>query len=474
MMLLPSRSVYFCKPDATIIPSLATVVAIFLFTFSIYYRDEITSTWNTSSTGASGWGSVWGGSRSPSPTAELARELVTLLNQHSPSSAESLEAEKKSKVNRWPAAADEEEEEGWDLMSTFNVTSRQTLIMKRAHEGFVEAIRNNAPIHDSPNSTNAQGIVTVGGGSYFPPLLVSLRLLRRTGTTIPVEVFLPNDEYEPELCEKVIPELNGACRTFHLFDGRISRYQYKVFAILFSSFADVLWLDADNFPLHDAASLFSSAPFQTTGLVTWPDLWQTSVSPAYYEISSRPPTPVSARASTESGQILVSKERHWKTLLLAAYYNYYGPDYYYPLLCQARAGAGDKETFLPAAEAMGLPFYDVKAPTQGLGHFKNKTNRGDGLYRFALVQGDPVSDYEMTRKLGGKASTRSDVAKAAGSSIAPKDESSSFSHYDEVPPFFLHMMTPKCTCSGPTPSPITCGLSYLRNYAKCQLVHGEL
>lgn len=449
-MLLSSRSLCYCKPNASIIPSLAAIVAVFLFTFSICYRDEITSTWNASP-GVSDWAFVWGGTQTPS--SRLARELLALLNLHSPARAESLhtDAAKKARADRWSLVADGADEHDRALMSQLNVTSRQTLIMKKAHVGFVQALEEDeamhllAAHHSANATTSAQGIVTVGGGSYFPPLLVSLRLLRRTGTTLPVEVFLPKEEYEPELCERVLPGLDAACRTFDHLDGRISRYQYKVFAVLLSSFAEVLWLDADNFPLHDVAPLFSSAPFQTTGLVTWPDLWQTSVSPAYYEIAARPPTPVSARASTESGQLLVSKEKHWKTLLLAAYYNYYGPDYYYPLLCQARAGAGDKETFLPAAEAMGLPFYDVKAPAQSLGHFRNKTNRADGLYRFALVQGDPVRDYEITRRSGEKASMGDGAAEATGSPRATsEDESLILTNYEKVPPFFLHMMTPKC------------------------------
>lgn len=449
-MLLSSRSVlYLCKPNATIIPLLATVVAVFLLTFSVYHREAITSTWSTSP-GVADWAFAWGGAHSTASSRNLARELVALLNRHSPARAESLDAAEKTKVNRWsPTSAPTDEDR--ELMSSLNVTSRQTLIMKRAHMGFVEAIEDKVHIH-SPSSANSsentRGIVTVGGGSYFPPLLVSLRLLRRTGTTMPVEVFLPQEDYEPELCEQVLPALNSACRTFDRLEGSISRYQYKVFAVLLSSFAEVLWLDADNFPLRDVGPLFSSAPFRDTGLVTWPDLWQTSVSPAYYEIAARPPTPVAARASTEAGQLLVSKTRHWRTLLLAAYYNYYGPEYYYPLLCQARAGAGDKETFLPAAEAAGLPFYDVKAPTQGLGHFRNKTDRSDGLYRFALVQGDPVSDYEITRRLGDQASMRDDATTATRTPGTVSNEGRpAFSDYDEVAPFFLHMMTPKCTCS---------------------------
>lgn len=437
-MLLPRRSIFYSRPNASIIPSLATIVVGFLFTFFIFYHDEIAWTWSTS-TGVLSWMSASGGTQSSTP--DLARDLIPLLKQYSPTAADSLDEAEKSRIERWTSIDQDDDQ---DLVRTLNVTARQTLVMKKAHMGFVEAIEDKSPVYHSASPEHAQGIVTVGGGSYFPPLLVSLRLLRRTGTTVPVEVFVPRREYEAELCERVLPALDATCRTFDHFDGRIAGYQYKVFAVLLSSFAEVLWLDADNFPLHDVAALFASAPFRATGLVTWPDLWQTSVAPAYYEIAGRPATSVSARASTEAGQLLVSKEKHWRTLLLAGYYNYYGPGYYYPLLCQGRAGAGDKETFLPAAEALNLSFYDVKTPTLGLGHFRNKTNPEEGLYRFALIQGDVVNDYERTMKL--RETSKRDMIDAAENVVGSKDRGSDLADpvYGEVSPFFMHMMTPKC------------------------------
>lgn len=438
-MLLSSRVLFYYKPNATIIPLLAAVVATSLLTLSAYHHQEILSAWESSTT-IPDW--VPGSGGTPGSAPDLAKKLIHLLNEHSPAKADKLDTVGGSKVNRWLEADAIDQ----DLMNVLNITSRQTQILKEAHGSFVRAVEEELPTYNSKSQENTQGIVTVAGGSYFPPLLVSLRLLRRTGTSLPVEIFLPKEEYEPELCEHVLPTLNGVCRTFDHFNGRISQYQYKIFAILLSSFAEVLWLDADNFPLHDVATLFASTPFRETGLVTWPDLWQTSVAPAYYEISSRQPTPVSMRASTESGQLLVSKEKHWKTLLLVAYYNFWGPDYYYPLLCQAHAGAGDKETFLPAAETAGLPFYDVKAPTLGLGHFRNKQNHEEGLYRFALIQKDPVGDYQTNLVLESTAATESDIAMAVGTQASSDGRGPTRPDYNKVRAYFLHMMTPKCTC----------------------------
>jgi Mannosyltransferase putative len=51
---------------------------------------------------------------------------------------------------------------------------------------------------------------------------------------------------------------------------------------------------------------------------------------------------VHVRSSTESGEIMYSKPKHELSLLLATYYNYYGPDFYYPLQSQGAPGEGDR------------------------------------------------------------------------------------------------------------------------------------
>lgn len=382
------------------------------------------------------------------PTTEgqndMAKELLSILEAHSPvlpEISDPIEEVKTAREDLWPAKPDA------DLLDILKMKPQQILAMRDAHRAFTEAVGAKMPKYTPSRHAPRQGIVTVGGGSYFPPLLVSLRLLRRAGTTLPVEVFLPETEHEPELCGRVLPALGAFCRTFPgSVGGRITHFQFKVFAILLSSFADVLWLDADNFPLRDAAPLFGSAAFRGAGLVAWPDLWLTSVSPAYYLVASRgAATPVGARASTESGQLLVSKRRHWKTLLLAAYYNYYGPGYYYPLLCQGGTGCGDKETFLPAAEAMGLPFYDVKVQPRDIGHFKSNRAPERGVYRFGLLQGDLLRDYEVTMELerGGARKLAAHEGGDVYDTLAEASVETKEHAYEDVPPLFFHMSTPK-------------------------------
>ncbi|KAL2828248.1 mannosyltransferase putative-domain-containing protein [Aspergillus cavernicola] len=269
--------------------------------------------------------------------------------------------------------------------------------MKNAHTKFVDAINTYPPrLHYNPNT---RGIVSTAGGSYLPVLAISLRMLRRTGSELPVEVFLAHDdEYEPFICDVVLPSLNARCVVLsHILDRapkivEIEKYQFKLFAMLFSSFEEILFLDADSFPILRPETLFTNEPFKSRNMVTWPDFWASTVSSSYYEIASQPaPKPgTRPRQSTESGELLISKKTHSKTLLLSTYYNLWGPNYYYPLLTQGAAGEGDKETFLAAAIAIDEPYYQVIEGIVAMGH-----RTAGGLAGSAMVQFDPTEDYAL-------------------------------------------------------------------------------
>ena len=295
--------------------------------------------------------------------------------------------------------------------------------MKKAHEKFVDGLHGQAA--QMVYAPGTRGLVTTAGGRYLPVFLISLRMLRRTGTNLPMEVFLADqDEYEEYICNEVFPELGAKCIVLsdileaveHSLE--IKKYQYKVFAMIFSSFEEVLFLDSDAFPLHDPDLLFTSEPFTNHGLVSWPDFWASSVSPYYYKISSQPIPPMSLRQTTESGELLLNKKTHSKSLLLATYYNYYDAQYY-PLFSQGAPGEGDKETFLAAAEALNEPFYATSEKVSPIGHFKaDKKFSGS-----AMVQYDPVEDYNLTRN---------NIWRIKDPKSAPP-----------VRPFFLHVNFPR-------------------------------
>lgn len=270
--------------------------------------------------------------------------------------------------------------------------------MQKAHDGFLKAIQ--VPF-DHAYIPGTKGIVSSAGGHYLPTFVVSLHMLRRTGSQLPVEVFLNEwDEYDPYICEVALPKLNAQCKVLvdmltadgtESYSG-IKSFQIKPIAMVFSSFEEVLWLDADCVPLHDPSILLDSQPFTSTGLVTWPDFWGSTIAPVYFEISRQPDFALTKRPSTESGMLIVSKKTHFLALLLSTYYVFYGPEQYYELFDQGAPGQGDKDAYLCAAGALGLPFYQVSEPVADLGHPASD----GGVLGVAMLQADPIEDYQLT------------------------------------------------------------------------------
>lgn len=276
------------------------------------------------------------------------------------------------------------------------------LPLQQAHDQFVRAIHTSGIY--SAHTPSTSGIVSSAGRTYLPLFVISLRMLRRTGSTLPVELFMKDgSEYEPRICDEVLPRYNARCVVLSdiMQDSQqgasavnIEHYQLKVFAVLLSSFENVIWMDSDGFPLYAPDMLLRREPFASTGLVTWPDYWASTTSPLYYNISRQAVPPMTTRQSSETGVFLISKRIHFSTLLLAAYYNYYGPSHYFTLLSQGAPGEGDRETFIQAAAALHRPFHTVSEPVTPIGHRKDD---GD-ISGSAMVQSDPEEDYHLTRQ----------------------------------------------------------------------------
>ena len=294
---------------------------------------------------------------------------------------------------------------GWDeVHSTTDITPQNCLsmpesgiqAMQESHQTYAQGIAISRPKMSYIPET--RGLVTTAGTEYLPHVIISLRMLRKTGCQLPMEVFLSTQrDWEPYICNTVLPSLNARCIVqsppLHTTANNEppSRYQSKIVSILTSTFSEVLFLDADCFPITDPTIVFTTAPFTATGLVTFPDYWATTASPIYYSITQTPFPALDKHQTTESGQIFISKPQHERSLLLALYYNHFGKKFYYPFLSQGASGEGDKDTFLAAAAFYNESYYQVRTGVQSLGHMVN--GRLDGS---AMIQYDPIEDYLLT------------------------------------------------------------------------------
>ncbi|CUM64253.1 uncharacterized protein PRCAT00001850001 [Priceomyces carsonii] len=368
---------------------------------------------------------------------EYYERIFEVLYQGRPnvSSLDSYQSDERIYHARYDSLDKDEQIFDEEYLSKFlQLTDEELNTMTRAHRFVVENLPESSP----KDLYSGNGIVYVGGGEYNWLTLLSVKSIRALGCTLPIEILIPTiDEYEPDLCARVFPALNAKCIYLPtaLYDPKknsaipnfeFKGYQYKALAILVLSFENVLFLDSDNIPVSRPDDLFTQEPFTSRGLIVWPDFWKRATSPYYYQIAgmklgknllprynevSGDYEEVSSPYSTnnwkkfplhqregsipdptsESGQLMINKATHIKALLLALYYNLYGPTHFYPLFSQGSDGEGDKETFLAATCALKKPYYQVSKFLNAFGYFKN-SNDFEGT---AMGQYNPIDDFHM-------------------------------------------------------------------------------
>lgn len=339
--------------------------------------------------------------------------------------------------------------------------------LKKSHKYFTSKM----PYSYEQNTYSGEGIMFIGGGKFSWLSLLSIENLRSAGSKLPIEVMIPRrEEYEPQLCEVILPTLNARCVLLYEYieidddsSFKLSGYQYKSLSLLVSSFEKVLFLDSDNVPVSNPDILFKMDPFTSHGMVLWPDFWKRVTHPLYYDLADfkitdkrvrnsfdkvTPPefyTAANANVnkdiplhdrlgsipdlSTESGQIMINKKTHFKSLLLSLYYNVYGPRHYYPLFSQGGKGEGDKETFIAAAYFFGLPVYQVNHPVGVIGHWEER------YHGVGMIQYDPITDKQIEDKYRLQVSTENFHYN--------EDSFLDFFMNEEAKPMFIHSNYPK-------------------------------
>ncbi|CCH60803.1 hypothetical protein TBLA_0D03030 [Henningerozyma blattae CBS 6284] len=337
------------------------------------------------------------------------------------------------------------------LLNCLSISRPQLDNLKYVHSNFIQLLEAKMSELTKPEFLdqifpNGRGIVTIGGGKFSVLAMNVIKVLRKTGSTLPVEVVIPpqDEKNEVDFCNNFLPNYNAKCVFFkdvlpkHYAENlRLKGYQIKVMALLISSFKEIIFLDSDNYPLKSLDHVFDADIYKEAGLILWPDIWRRVTNPMYYDIANvsvdinqrvrygtddiSPPNRYTIPrvhknnekeienkntipfhdllgtvpdASTESGQMIVNKAKHLDTLLLAAYYNFYGPAWYYRLFSQGTAGEGDKETFISAAHTLNKPYYQVKSKVGFDGFWDSKL----GFQGIMLLQHDFIQDYEHYSK----------------------------------------------------------------------------
>jgi hypothetical protein len=88
-------------------------------------------------------------------------------------------------------------------------------------------------------------------------------------------------------------------------------WQLKAYALLHSSFEEVLMLDADQVPVVDPAAVFDWPQYREAGAVFWPDIVDLRADNPVWDLVDLPARRIH---SWESGQVCIDKRRHWRPL----------------------------------------------------------------------------------------------------------------------------------------------------------------
>ncbi len=104
-------------------------------------------------------------------------------------------------------------------------------------------------------------------------------------------------------------DLSAVHRLEYKSDVSIGGYAIKAFAIIYSSFAEVLCLDSDNLPVHDPSALFDTAPYKENGNLFWSDPNINGLDALVFQMFGlQPPWEANeAFLAAESGQILLNR-----------------------------------------------------------------------------------------------------------------------------------------------------------------------
>ncbi|KAG7377874.1 hypothetical protein PHYPSEUDO_010878 [Phytophthora pseudosyringae] len=267
--------------------------------------------------------------------------------------------------------------------------------------------------HDPPmtlDQSSTQGIVMAVHESALPSAFASIRRLRDTGCSLPVELWFRHDELAPDHpVLQLLMEDFGPVHLRQVFDERIHGFNVKVHALYYSQFASVLLLDADNFAVRDPTPLLSSSAMKRYGAVFWPDFWHPGNSIFNLHAQSLVWELLGLEyvdmLEQESGQVLVSRAMSRPALEQLLYYATHRPN----LFTKLKLVWGDKDLFRLAWLQMDKEFFynDRRVPgTLGIVNHARQRYCGVTMVQYDLNGEDMLFWHRNTIKLSGSKNDR--------------------------------------------------------------------
>jgi hypothetical protein len=188
-------------------------------------------------------------------------------------------------------------------------------VVRRHRDALFRLARAEMP---PPGPRHGGGVVLVGGGRYWPGMVVALGMLRDAGSRLPVQVWHRGD-LEPvrphdlaEFGPVAVRDLSALLPAPRVLGG----WEAKTVALLASGWERVFFLDADAYCLSDPAPLLErlspAEPF-----LFWEDL------PGCGEAVDWPAWGLAGRAlpPVQGGQLAIHVRHFWRELVVAHWLN---------------------------------------------------------------------------------------------------------------------------------------------------------
>jgi len=279
-------------------------------------------------------------------------------------------------------------------------------VIERAPAGEADHVRALAalalelpPAYESYRAGRFEGrgvVMAAGGRLQVANAYCVVRALRARGCRLPVELYYAGASEMSAQVVQVLNEMDVAVLDMHHSlagdDAQLALrgFQIKAFAVLHSSFEEVLWLDSDSVPASDVSKAFESSAFRQHGSLFWQDWsrdphWLTPQFLAAYGLHMQ-----HGERELEAGQFVLCKRRCWTALQMVVYMNRHFVHFYRRLY-------GDKDTWRLAFKVRrpGVvrsssppPFSLPLAPSSSQPtHLRRQTSRGmGGSLRSSLAQ----------------------------------------------------------------------------------------
>lgn len=183
-----------------------------------------------------------------------------------------------------------------------------------------------------------RGAVMLGGGRYEASAFVTIQMLRACGWQHPIELWYRGHE-------ETRPSIAGALPGVTVRDTaeirRDGGWQSKMLAILHSTFEEILFLDADCYPVREfEQDCFASC---RSGLLVWPDLVDCDRNLKWDAHGLTP----DGMPGLLGGRYVIRKRLAWQVLQLAAWIDSHSTYYY-------RHQHGDQDSVRAAIRRLGF------------------------------------------------------------------------------------------------------------------------